>query len=489
MSSKDLPEDSFQFRMPGFSGTVIPAGLILLNFILKIIFLDHRDIALDEPFTIFHAQGDLKDLFEMLKTENNPPLFFILLHFWIKVFGISAFSVRFLPMIFSILTAPVIYLLGKRFFSFRTGLIAALIYTFSNYHLLFAHEARVYSLFGLLTVTSMYFFLQLSYRSDTRTKVFFIIANILLIYSHFFGFYVLFIQFVSCLLIKNLRTRILGMYMITLVVVFIAYLPYLSVFISRFVLTSGHGTWVPRPVFSDLYKMVWKFSNVPVTTVFFLFLLFSAFIFYTFQYFQNKKTVSGMTAVILTWFFLPYLLMFILSFRIPMFLDRYLVFISFGYYFLIALSISHISSRKWIFYVLSLISVILMAATFNPDADNKRRMKEVVETVHKLKSEGSVVLICPSWLDLGFTYYYNQEYFRDPKNIKENLNRENILPLNDISQLDTARLPRASNVIYFEEWATLVDKENRICEYLRSRFRTEESYKIYESFTIYNFTP
>ena len=141
-----------------FRNYIFPAGLIILNLILKIWFIDSRDIAMDEPFTIFHAQSDFSTLFETLKNENNPPLFFILLHFWIKLFGISAFSVRILPLIFSGFTACMIYLTGKNFFTFRVGMLASLIFSFSNYHLLFAHEARVYSLFGLLTTVSMFLF-------------------------------------------------------------------------------------------------------------------------------------------------------------------------------------------------------------------------------------------------------------------------------------------------------------------------------------------
>ena len=495
MKNLGLPLSSFYFSNPGISKFIIPISLVLFNLILKIIFLDHRDIAMDEPFTIFYAQADFYTLFEMLKTENNPPLFFILLHFWIKVFGISAFSVRFLPMIFSTLTAPVIYFLGKRFFSHRVGLVAALIFTFSNYQLLFAHEARIYSLFGLLTVVSMYLFLQLSNRHDLRSAIFLAIINILLVYSHFFGFYILVIQLTSCLVIKKFRIRVLKLYMVTLVIVMISYIPYLSIFISRFLLTSMHGTWVPQPILSDLYKMVWKFSNAPVTTVFFLFLLFSAFIMFIVRYIRSivslsnktSDTKSDTTSVIFFWFFLPYFLMFFISFKIPMFLDRYLVFISFGYYFLIGISVSYLGRKKWIFYTLSFISILMMAVTFKPDADNKRRVKEVTQIIKKLKTKESLVVICPSWLDLGFTYYYNQDFFRDYKNLKKNLIKEKIFAVNDISEINSTIFSKASNVIYLEEWATLVDKDNQIYKKLSSHFSKQEQYKIFESFTIYNF--
>jgi len=75
-----------------------------------------------------------------------------------------------------------------------------------------------------------------------------------------------------------------------------------------------------------------------------------------------------------------------------------------------------------------------MAITFRPYEDNKRRVKEVVQTINKLKTRESVVVICPSWLDLGFVYYYNQGYFKDYKNLKRNFKTLfffNVLPLPD----------------------------------------------------------
>lgn len=92
-----------------------------------------QPIANDEPFTIYHAQLQLPFMLSELSHYNNPPGFEILLHFWIRIFGIGAVSVRFLPMVFSSAAAVVLYFLGKRFFNFRIGLFAALLFTFSSF--------------------------------------------------------------------------------------------------------------------------------------------------------------------------------------------------------------------------------------------------------------------------------------------------------------------------------------------------------------------
>jgi mannosyltransferase len=467
---------------------LFPLFLILLNFVLKVIWLDSRDIAMDEPFSIFYAQVDFSTLFNMLKTENNPPLHFIFLHFWIKLFGISAFSVRLPSLLFSTATAVIIWQTGQRFFSIRTGVVASLLFTFSNYHQLFSHEARVYPLFALLAGMSMYLFLVLNRTPKSRrTFVFLVLTNILLIYSHYFGFFILFIQFVSCLVINEMRRNILKKYFLHLVILFLLYLPYFSILIPLFLTSASHGTWVPAPGISDLYNMVWRFSNTPVTTVVFLTLLFAAL---TKFILKKGETVKPDTAgkVVLIWFFLPYLLMFVISFSVPMFLDRYVIFISLGYYLLVGIALNYLLAADRWFIPVAAIAIGLMMVTFRPDTDNKRRMKEAVVKIRELKGRDGVVYICPSWLDLGFTYHYNRGYFEQWGKYRELLKSENIYPVNDIRQVDTTIVNSAGRIIYFEEWATLTDKENRICRLFEERFRIHRSYKIYQSFTVHEFT-
>ena len=463
-------------------------GLILLNFILKIFFLGKRDIAMDEPFTIFYAQAGFPALFEMLKTENNPPLFFILLHFWIKIFGISAFSVRFLPFLFSVMTAPAIYLTGKQYFTKESGFLASLIFTFSNYHLAFSHEARVYPLFALLTCISMYFFLSLVQNQERKSHFYLLIlTNVLLIYSHFFGFFVICMQVLSCLVFPDIR-KAAKVCLLAQAIVLFFYLPYFPVFFSRLFASSG-GTWVPPPVISDLYTMVWRFSNVPVVTVFFLGMLAAAGVKYFTGWKKPLAILPPAQKVLLVWFFLPYLSIFLLSYRLPMFLDRYLVFTSVAFYLLVGQAIgSTWASRKIIFYVLSSVAVGGMLLTFNPDIDNHRRLKTVVSVVHDLKGSQTPVLICPVWLDLGFTYYYNPGYFRDYRNLRQDLQKEFIYPVNHPDEIPPWIPGKATSLILLVEWPEIVDKNNEVLKKISDQYRECREIKIPEAYKIYYFS-
>jgi len=188
----------------------IPLLLITVNFVLKIWHLDSQSIANDEPFSIFAAQMDVTSIISELSSGNNPPLFEIMLHYWVKIFGISPFSVRFLPFLFSVFTVYFIYKIGRLFFGFPVAILTSLIFSFSNYHLYFAHETRVYSLFALLTCVSMLaFFKVIENEKNRKYWILLLLSNVVLCYGHYFGLFIPIIQGISVFVISELRLRYL----------------------------------------------------------------------------------------------------------------------------------------------------------------------------------------------------------------------------------------------------------------------------------------
>src|ERR1035437_4241326 len=115
-----------------FHNIYLPALLFLISFCWKLYYIGTRDICLDEPFTIFHAQFGVWDILKLpTQNEPNPPLFMLLVHFWIKVFGISSNSIRILPLLFNAATVVFIYFIGKKFFSLWSGILASGIFILS----------------------------------------------------------------------------------------------------------------------------------------------------------------------------------------------------------------------------------------------------------------------------------------------------------------------------------------------------------------------
>jgi hypothetical protein len=171
-----------------------------------------------------------------------------------------------------------------------------------------------------------------------------------------------------------------------------------------------------------------------------------------------------------------------------MFLDRYLIFISVAFYLLVGQAIVYLSgSKKSLFYILSFIGVGGMLLTFHPNQDNHRRLKQAVEIIKNLKDKETTVFICPEWLDLGFTYYYNQKYFEDYGNLRSDLNKAAIFPVNHPGQVPDSVLQKQGPIILFEEWPEVVDKGNDLLKEISGRYSTPKVFKVPEAYKIYYF--
>ncbi|GAC1444344.1 MAG: hypothetical protein NVS3B26_16120 [Mycobacteriales bacterium] len=101
---------------------------------------------LDEALSVNIARLPLHDLPEALRRDGSPPLYYLLLHAWIAVFGTSTTAVRALSAVFSVACLPLIWLLGRRLLDATTGAVALLLLATSPFAVRYATETRMYSM-------------------------------------------------------------------------------------------------------------------------------------------------------------------------------------------------------------------------------------------------------------------------------------------------------------------------------------------------------
>lgn len=130
----------------------MPIGLALLG-VLVLHFVAASPLWLDEAQSVAIADRPVPALLEALRHDGSPPLYYLLLHGWMQVFGTSTFAVRALSGVISLVGLPLAYLLGRKLTGRpATGIAAALIFAAMPWSVRYATETRMYMLVAVLTM-------------------------------------------------------------------------------------------------------------------------------------------------------------------------------------------------------------------------------------------------------------------------------------------------------------------------------------------------
>ena len=110
-----------------------------------------------QKYQQINSEKTLSNTLNSLATEDpqHPPLYYVLARFWAQWFGTSVAAMRSLAAVISLLVFPSIYWLAWELFeSSAVAWMAIAIFAISPYHILFAQEARQYSLWTVTTILS-----------------------------------------------------------------------------------------------------------------------------------------------------------------------------------------------------------------------------------------------------------------------------------------------------------------------------------------------
>jgi mannosyltransferase len=210
--------------------------------------------------------------------DVHPPFYQLLMWLSYQLFGYTEWAGRFPSALAGVLTIPVIYLLGRDLFSSRVGLYAAALAAPNFYLLNYAQEARSYALlYFLCSLSFLYFMRTLESRSRFNLACY-IAATITLLYTHYFGFVLLFAQgLIACVYLYTTgwsNRPLLTRAAIAAGVIAVAIAPLVPVI-------AGHSAindfWIPQPAADFLLKYFQAyFSSVFVAGVVLLLLCISA---------------------------------------------------------------------------------------------------------------------------------------------------------------------------------------------------------------------
>lgn len=126
--------------------------------------------------------------------ENTPPLYYLIGWVWVRLFGTSAGDLRSLSALAGTATVPVAFLAARRLVGPLAGLVAALLVAFSPMLVWYSQEARVYSLFALLSALSFLFFVRTLAIAGRRDLWMWVLFSALALLTHYFAVFLIIVE-------------------------------------------------------------------------------------------------------------------------------------------------------------------------------------------------------------------------------------------------------------------------------------------------------
>ncbi|HWF52978.1 MAG TPA: glycosyltransferase family 39 protein [Solirubrobacteraceae bacterium] len=144
---------------------------------------------MDEGLSVGISSHSLSAIPGVLRHDGSPPLYYVLLHFWMRLFGTTESATHAMSLLFGLLTIPIGMWAGWSLWGKRVGVMSAFMFAFSAFITDYSQETRMYSLMALLGLIATAAFLHAFVYRRRKYLILFALAQAAMVYTHAWGIF------------------------------------------------------------------------------------------------------------------------------------------------------------------------------------------------------------------------------------------------------------------------------------------------------------
>ena len=406
--------------------------LLLFAFALRLSGLTAQSLWRDEVDALRFSQASLTTLVGNFSQPGwNGPLFYVLLRFWVALAGSSEFAMRAFSLWFGVLGVALVYRLGRTWFSPLIGGLAALLTSCSPYLVWYAQEAKMYAMLCALAVGTLYLYHQVLETGDWRLWMAIMVLTWFTTGVHIMGALlvpVMVLLFFAWWPLSRRQWRQGGLALIGVLLPGIAALPWALPLLIRGGDIGHRFASLPQMVTTMLYAFSRGIVDVGglVPMGLSLFVLLAGSLLWSSPVMQHRwyEAVSGARRsspgtgamgeqrfVLATWVWMavPLLGLYAISLRVPMFVDRYLIWTGPAFYVLAARGLDQIRHRSAFLAGLCLVALLVISGwgVWQQSATPiKSDFRAAAAYVRQHRQPDELILFHISYVRETFEYYY-----------------------------------------------------------------------------------
>jgi len=421
MLSKKIAVSALTYPMKNLGYKRCVSVIVIFAAVVRCITLTDRYFWCDEASSVLTSRYDVGALLYHASFDVHPPLYYLLLHAWMALFGDSIMAVRSLSLVLGVMTVALTIRLTHRLFNERAALLAGWLMAIMPMAVRYSQEARMYALMGLLILAAtMALAMWLKTPNNNRYLALYALLMTLSFYTHYFTVFASVAHWGTIALL-SLRRGDGGGYLRRPawwgmnVMIGVAYIPWLLVLLNLLthlteLRAGGDVGWISPVAWRDLPAMYFRFFtgsgglNYPDVV---LWLLLASFIYAVCRR-QMRSGEAGAYGLLLCNLLIPVMLVFALSWRTPLFIERYVFFASLSTPIVLAILITESKTKGLRIFWTMLFSVLFGIGVCNHYPAEKDGFKALMHDINSQYQPEDVVLVSNMFNYLSYVYYNEQ---------------------------------------------------------------------------------
>lgn len=359
----------------------------------------------DEAFSVLIAERPLSQIIGTLNFE--PPIYYILLHFWVKLFGTNEISARSLSLLgFVLATVVVIFWAEKIFQKHWLSWVTPILFFLNPMMLYYAFEVRAYGWFMFFATLSLYAY-------STKKYKLLALANILAFYTHSYAIIIPIIQILhygmfECSFKSVTPKKILhNSFVKSIIVWVVATLPWVFVIVKE--MSKDRPTWYYpvdlQLIRSVLGNMFTGYDGTPGGLWIYTAFISVLILIFIFLALTQKKHASEIKYLCMT-VFIPLIGVIGISFIKPLFVNRYLIYVTVAEVLLISygiLAIKHKLLQKIV--ACAVLITIIGINMYLPSRKAKLDIRSTIQAANMIRENNDVLYITSPLIFFEAQYY------------------------------------------------------------------------------------
>lgn len=341
-------------------------ALVLLALIVRFHGIAVPAIWYDEAFSVLLARHEPGQIWSITARDVHPPLYYLLLHYWMILWGDGAAAVRVFSAIADVGTVLLCIKLMSLVASRRATWIAALLLALLPISVRYSQEARMYTLLGFwLMGATVALVCWVKDSRQSRSPVIYALLMTAAFYTHYFA--------ALCVLVHwfywwwgrqgvfNVLLPVRSWLLVNgaIVLLFVPWLPHC---IEHLTDRSGL-TWIPPVTGQAVLSLIWQFfvmnswgtQSLLVRAVPLVLVVACAVILV-----RKDNGPHCFSALLIAYFFIPAVFVALVALFVPVFVPRYLMFAAVGLPLIVSVALDTLQRRSVVILALMAVVVIEM---------------------------------------------------------------------------------------------------------------------------------